>query len=237
MTGLADSTRRVGIAVAAPAARHAGRVFRSVSRSSIQYHFDADNYLESMRQSVPRYDDLQRGLAEAARALDVHAVLDLGTGTGETAAAILDLYPDARLTGIDGSAQMLAVARRRLDQRQVEELRVGRLEDPLPPGTFDLAVSALAIHHLSPRKKRQLFGRVRTALRPGGRFVMADIVRPEQPSDAATPVSRVYDRPERASDLHAWLFEAGFTVSVPWAWKDLRVFAGDVPLSASDSAM
>jgi len=45
---------------------------------------------------------------------------------------------------------MLAHARRVLARA---DLRVSRLEDELPPGPFDLVVSALAVHHLDgPRQ-------------------------------------------------------------------------------------
>jgi cyclopropane fatty-acyl-phospholipid synthase-like methyltransferase len=55
-------------------------------------------------------------------------------------------------------------------------LRVGRLEDPLPGGPFDLVVSALAVHHLRAPGKADLFRRIAEQLTPGGRFVMGDVV-------------------------------------------------------------
>ena len=112
-----------------------------------QYHWEPDSYLALMRSEVADYERLQDELAAATTGVDAAAVLDLGTGTGETARRVLDRHPDARLTGIDESEGMLAAARTALAGRPVE-LRTGRLEDALPPGPFDLAVSALAVHHL-----------------------------------------------------------------------------------------
>jgi tRNA (cmo5U34)-methyltransferase len=86
--------------------------------------------------------------------------------TGETSRRIIDLHPEAALVGIDESAEMLATAS--LDV--AADLRLSRLEDPLPEGNFDLVVSALAVHHLDGAGKAKLFARVAGRLRPGGRF-------------------------------------------------------------------
>jgi tRNA (cmo5U34)-methyltransferase len=71
---------------------------------------------------------------------------------------------------------------------------VGRLHDPLPEGSFDLVVSALAVHHLDGAGKADLFARVADRLRPGGRFVLGDVVVADDPADAVTPIDGVYDR-------------------------------------------
>ena len=69
-----------------------------------------------------------------------------------------------RLTGIDESASMLAAARAALGS--VPLLIVARLEEPLPPGPFDLVFSALAVHHLTAPARPDLFRRVARVLRP-----------------------------------------------------------------------
>jgi tRNA (cmo5U34)-methyltransferase len=106
-------------------------------------------------------------------------------------------------------------------------LRVGRLEQPLPTGTFDLAISALAVHHLDADGKRDLFRRVADSLRPGGRFVLADVVVPERDDDAVTPLSPDYDLPDRAEDQLRWLEDAGLRARIVWSEDDLVVIAAD----------
>jgi tRNA (cmo5U34)-methyltransferase len=152
-------------------------------------------------------------------------VRHLGTGTGETAARILNSYPEARLTGVDESAAMLCAARAALGNAPV--LLVARLEDPLPPGPFDLVVSALAVHHLDGAGKADLFRRVARVLRPGGRFVLGDVVVPEDAADAIVPLTADYDRPDTIADQLAWLEDAGFEARVTWRLRDLAVFAGE----------
>ena len=190
-----------------------------------QFHFDPDSYLAMMREDVPCYDELQDVVAAATAGLDVRRILELGTGTGETARRLLALHPGAQLVGIDSSEAMLAVARADLSA----DLRVRRLEDRLPEGPFDLVVSALAVHHLEADAKRDLFRRVRQVLTPGGRFVLADLVVPERLEDTVTPATPGFDKPDALPDILSWLEQAGFETSVEWAWKDLAAVRADVP--------
>jgi tRNA (cmo5U34)-methyltransferase len=187
-----------------------------------QYHFDPVTYMDMILAEVPGYRDLQRRVAEAASGIDAGSILELGVGTGETASVVLAVHPAARLVGIDESESMLAVAR---DRFPAADLRVQRLEDPLPPGSYDLVISALAVHHLDAAGKADLFRRVRDRLRPGGRFVLADVVTPDDPRDMVTPISPGYDMPSPVADQLGWLRQAGLRPTVRWHEKDLAVIA------------
>jgi tRNA (cmo5U34)-methyltransferase len=189
-----------------------------------QYHFDPATYLDMITAEVPAYRELQRHLAEATAGIEAGAILELGVGTGETAAAVMAVHPAARLVGIDESGPMLARAR---DRFPAADLRVQRLEDLLPEGSYDLVVSALAVHHLDAAGKADLFRRVRERLRPGGRFVLADVVIPGDPHDVVTPIDPPYDKPSTVADQLGWLREAGLRPTVRWQEKDLAVVAAD----------
>jgi len=127
----------------------------------------------------------------------------------------------------DENPNMLAVARDVLPEANVEQVVIADLSDPLPAGPFDAVVSALAIHHLDGEEKRELFAAVHDRLLPGGRFAIADVVVPDDPSDAVTPLSPGYDKPDRASDVLAWLRAAGFRAEIIWHARDLAVFVAD----------
>jgi tRNA (cmo5U34)-methyltransferase len=189
-----------------------------------QFHFDPASYLETMRAEVPEYDELQDAVAEATAGIHAERVLELGVGTGETYRRVLGLHPDAELVGIDESAGMLAAASAVV---VAADLRVSRLEDPMPEGTFDLVVSALAVHHLDGAGKADLFARVADRLRPGGRFVLGDVVVPDDPADVVTPIDGVYDRPSSVDDQVRWLAAAGLHAEVVWARQDLAVIVAD----------
>ncbi len=191
-----------------------------------QFHWDATTYLDLMRAEVPDYERLQDETAEATRHSEARAILELGTGTGETARRVLARHPHANLVGVDSGEQMLAAARQALEPDRVD-LRIGRIEDALPEGPFDLAVAALVVHHLAGQAKAELFRRVHSALRPGGRFVVADVVVPTDPQDAITPLSPEYDHPSTLAEQVAWLERADFSATVVWRARDLAVIAAD----------
>jgi tRNA (cmo5U34)-methyltransferase len=155
-------------------------------------------------------------------------VLELGIGTGETARRVLARHPTASLLGLDASREMLDRARHTLPEDRVE-LRVARLEDPLPDGPFDVVISALAIHHLDGHGKTQLFQRAARVMSPGGRLVVADVIVPEDLSDAVTPIDNDYDTPSTIADQLGWLAQAGLEPALAWAHRDLAVIVATLP--------
>jgi tRNA (cmo5U34)-methyltransferase len=184
-----------------------------------QFHFHPDDYLELMLSEMPGYHRLQDEAA-AATGGGHSCLLELGTGTGETARRVLERHPGASLVGLDESADMLAAAREALPGA---DLRVARLQDPLPRGPFDLVFSVLAIHHLDGAGKADLFARVSAVLVPGGRFVLGDVVVPDDPADATTPLNPGFDLPSRVDEQLEWLRAAGLSASVAWSERDLAV--------------
>jgi tRNA (cmo5U34)-methyltransferase len=183
------------------------------------FHWNPETYLDQMLDEVPGYAELEAAVAAATKGLQASTVLELGTGTGETALGVLAQHPNARWTGIDASAPMLARARARLPADA--DLRVARLEDPLPSGPFDLVVSVLAVHHLAGNAKRDLFTRIAQVT---NNFVLGDVVVPEDPQQAAIEIDREYDLPSSVADQLEWLEAAGFDANATYVRPDLAVF-------------
>jgi len=185
-----------------------------------QWHWDPDTYLADMLAEIPAYHELQERTTAAMDALPVRDMLELGIGTGETAGRVLARHPYARLVAIDSSREMLERARAAFPKA---DLRLARLEDPLPEGLFDLVYSALVVHHLDGAGKRDLFGRLADVLRPGGVFVLADVVVPDNPKDMQVPIDWEMDVPDRVDDQLDWLREAGLEPEQFWTYKDLAI--------------
>ena len=162
------------------------------------------------------------------------AILDVGAGTGLLGAFLLEKFPDARLTLMDISEKMLDMARQRFASRPETKYIICDYSRSELGGPYDIICSALSIHHLAPEDKRRLFGRIFTALKPGGMFVNAD------QADGETPYFRqryldywnsflqsgpmtesqhqeilkrrlTLDRIEKLSVQLSWLKEAGFS--------------------------
>jgi tRNA (cmo5U34)-methyltransferase len=175
-----------------------------------QFHWKPETYLEEIRSEVPRYDELQE---QAVKALPFPPgrVLELGIGTGETTRRLLDAHPEAEVTGLDSSPEMVFRARELL-----ADVRLARMEDPLPDGPWDLVVSVLSVHHLTDEQKRELFRRVREQSRS---LVLGDVVKAER---QIAPIEPGVDFPDSAADLAEWC--GG---EVVWEADDLAVVRAD----------
>jgi demethylmenaquinone methyltransferase / 2-methoxy-6-polyprenyl-1,4-benzoquinol methylase len=94
-------------------------------------------------------------------------VLDVGTGTGKLAQAILEVAPAANVIGVDFSQAMLRAAPRRLRLAGADALRL-----PFEDGRFDAVVSAFVLRNLAD-VARGVAEQTRV-LRPGGRLVVLE---------------------------------------------------------------
>jgi ubiquinone/menaquinone biosynthesis C-methylase UbiE len=115
-------------------------------------------------------------------------VLEIGVGTGQN----LRYYPDdVRLTGVDLTPAMLAVARRHAaDLGREVDLRVGDAQAlDLPDESFDTVVATLVLSAVPD--VRQVVAEARRILRPGGRFLLLDFVR--SPSRPVRLIQRMLD--------------------------------------------
>jgi len=182
--------------------------------------FHPTSYLDEVREEIPSYDDLQAAALAATRDLEPRRILELGVGTGETTRRLLAAFPAAVLLGIDQDKAMVAHASLACPGGH---FKVERLQDPLPPGHFDLIISVLAVHHLHALEKASLFDRVAQALAPDGRFVLADLIVPDDPKDIVTEVDHIVDVPSRIDEQLAWLREAGLSARLVWRLFDLAV--------------
>ena len=106
-------------------------------------------------------------------------VLDLGCGPGSLCDAVADRFPDAEVVGVDRDPILLRLGRD--TNRHGERMRLVDLDqaDPgwaqqLGPERFDAAVSATALHWLSPAELAALYVALPQVLNPGGVFLNAD---------------------------------------------------------------
>lgn len=95
-------------------------------------------------------------------------VIDAGCGSGRVTRALLDRLPRGRVIGVDGSPSMIAAAHERLGDDPRLELRVADLTE-LEVEPADAILSTATFHWIGDHAL--LFGRLRAALRPGGRLV------------------------------------------------------------------
>jgi trans-aconitate methyltransferase len=206
------------------------------------------SYDATIATLIPHYRELVHA---AAAAVDVvaplaPAVVDLGTGSGALAAAILKVRPKARLIGIDNDANMLAAARRRLRGR------IDTIEDNFELARIprcDVVSASFALHHVDTgRKKGALYKRCFTALRDGGMLVSADCflasssrLRQRNRQAWLEHLQRKYTKKKAEQFLRTWakedvyfsldremelLTDAGFSIEIPWRQDSFAVVVG-----------
>jgi len=147
------------------------------------FNATASRYDAQRQWVIPEIDALYGAAVRAADwAGSRPAILDIGAGTGLLSALLLQRYPDASLTLLDISDQMLNVAHGRFSGNPHVRCITGDYSTGDLGGPYDMICSALSIHHLLHEDKRALFWRVYDALNPGGVFVNADQAAGETPA-------------------------------------------------------
>jgi len=108
-------------------------------------------------------------------------VLEVGCGTGEVAQrARARVGPEGEVVGVDPSADMIAVARKKATRAGLTiDYRIAAIEAlPFADGSFDVVLSSLMMHHLPDDLKAVGLAEVRRVLKPGGRLLIVEFMRP-----------------------------------------------------------
>jgi ubiquinone/menaquinone biosynthesis C-methylase UbiE len=120
-------------------------------------------------------------------------VVDLGCGPGDVAIRLSRAAGTTRITAVDGSPAMLAIARQAL-RAAGREAHVTFIEGRLPgvdlaDGHFDLVLCKDMLHHLPD--PQVLWSEVQRLGRAGAAVCVMDLCRPDSPAAAHEIVERV----------------------------------------------
>ena len=130
-----------------------------------------------------RESGFKRRLLEHARVKNGESVLDLACGTGTLAIEIKKEHPKAKVHGVDGDPEILERARAKAREAGVRVAFEEGLSTELPyeTKTIDVFVCTLFFHHLTDEAKADTAEEIRRVLRLGGRVLIADWGRPQDP--------------------------------------------------------
>ena len=176
------------------------------SRHADEFNHDpwADDYdrkvLDESNPIRTGYAELLAWTIEQARITPASVVMDLGSGTGNSAARI----PAAgKVICVDISARMAEQAPAKLSHlSSVEHVEADLLEvfeRPLPP--LDALISTYSVHHLTEDEKPVLFDHVHGSLAPGGRAVFGDLMFESEAARAE--IDRAWQDDERAQVMRS----------------------------------
>ena len=101
-------------------------------------------------------------------------LLDLGCGTGLELEFYYRRNGKAAIVGIDLSADMLSVLKRKFENQRINLICASYFDVPLEADRFSAAVSVESLHHFSAEQKLPLYKRLLTSLSSDGYFVLTD---------------------------------------------------------------
>jgi tRNA (cmo5U34)-methyltransferase len=138
------------------------------------------NYEEAIRISCPAYDALHRMLAPWFTLLPPDArFLSAGAGTGAEILALAARFPHWQFTGVDASADMLAVCARKVKEAALGarvQLQHGRVESFRAGQLFDAASSVFVVNYIHGRQAKLAYLQALAVnLKPGAPLVLADL--------------------------------------------------------------
>ena len=137
-----------------------------------------ERFVRLLRERLPRLPD-------------AGTAADLGCGPCDVALRFLRAYPGWRVDGVDGSAAMLAEARRAAAREGIAaRVRLLELRLPAPPpdARYELLFSNSLLHHLSDPSV--LWTTLRLWGSPGAAVFVMDLRRPASREDAESLVQR-----------------------------------------------
>jgi tRNA (cmo5U34)-methyltransferase len=153
-------------------------------------------------------------------------VLDLGCGTGLELEALIKRVPNACITGVDLSKNMLALLQKRYASymHYITLVEDSYLSMPFGTHTYDHIISAMSMHHLLHDTKRNFYKKIHSVLQPGGKYIEGDSVTPvdmesqflaeyQESLESVPPAEEGYyhvDIPSSIGTQKRLLLEAGF---------------------------
>ncbi|QES92809.1 bifunctional demethylmenaquinone methyltransferase/2-methoxy-6-polyprenyl-1,4-benzoquinol methylase UbiE [Empedobacter brevis] len=157
--------------------------------------------VEQMFDNIsPKYDLLNRVLSmgidiqwrkdviKMVKASNPQTILDIATGTGDLA-IMMGKNTDAKITGLDLSAGMLEVGRKKVKEAGLEnriEMVQGDSENlPFPDNTFDCATVSFGVRNFENLEKG--LAEINRILKPGGTFIILEFSYP-----TAFPMKQLY---------------------------------------------
>lgn len=144
---------------------------------SRQYRNNADIYIVERRRMLDILKSFYKHFfSDKTRT----RILDLGCGDGILTYELLKIDNRISATLMDGSEDMLARAKERLnDFRNIQYIQTSFqdvLKGEFIQKNFDFVVSSMAIHHLTTDEKKGMFKKIHSLLHSGGHFVNIDVI-------------------------------------------------------------
>jgi tRNA (cmo5U34)-methyltransferase len=137
----------------------------------------ADIYEEHMKDTVECFEKYYKAISDPIEETEKNIkILDLGCGTGLELEGIFLKAPNAQITGIDMSEEMLKKLKKKYENKldNIRIIRDSYLTVPFENKNYDYAISCMTMHHFTKEVKTPLYRKIRESLKEGGKYVEGD---------------------------------------------------------------
>lgn len=136
-------------------------------------------------EKIDSYDQVHETYMETKKALadnldeGTKRILDLGAGTGLELIHVFELYPNANVTVIDITENMLEELKKRDFAVNVKTI-CGDFFEVDFGSEYDAVISTSALHHFKEEEKKVLYKKILECLKKGGQFINCDKIAQTQ---------------------------------------------------------
>ena len=122
---------------------------------------------------------IKQALIESANIPAGVKVLDFGCGTATLTIMVKEIYPEAKVTGIDVDREILDRAIQKVKEKKLDIflLDYDGKQFPFQRNAFDRTVSCLVFHHLDTETKQKVLAEIFRVLNKDGQLHIADFGR------------------------------------------------------------
>ncbi len=146
----------------------------------LKKHFnkEAEAFDNQVLKNIPKYPEMLTALINAIPDNKENPkVLDLGCGTGNITQKLLTRFPQAEVTCLDLSENMIKIAKNKLSQYKSIKYLIGDFTETEITEKYDAIISSLALHHIpNDKEKQEMYKAIYEALNKNGVFYNADVI-------------------------------------------------------------
>ena len=134
------------------------------------------DYTDMLDKAVPKYREmLWLMLHYIPDNFKPEKILELGSGTGNLTALVLEKFPEAEITVVDISEKILEECKTRFQStKTIKYCQSDFKKIDFERKSFDLVLSSIAIHHIKDVDKEILFKKIYSYVKPRGIFTYLD---------------------------------------------------------------
>lgn len=172
----------------------------NVKASELNYDsYTSSKYDQDIVNSIPYHKEIHEDFLECIKkqysTKENYKLLDLGVGTGITSRIVKDVLSNATLDVVDFSEQMLDGAREKL-QDEATYILADYSEYDFSSDNYDVVYSFIGLHHQNTKESfegsKKMFAKIYKMLKPGGCFVLGDLMTYRDPYEAAINDAKHY---------------------------------------------